>query len=244
MLSDLKRIIDQISRDKGIDRSLLIEALEEAVMSAAKKRYGQRRDLEAQYNDELGEVELFQFRKVVEEVADEQTEVSLEEARDLDPDVQLNDDIGSKMENVADLGRIAAQSAKQVIIQKMKDAESDVIYDLYKDRQGEVVNGIVQRFERGNIIVNLGRTDAILPQNQQMPRKTYRQGDRIRAYLLDIRKGTRDPQLVLSRTNNQFLAKLFTMEVPEISEGIVKIMGVAREPGSRAKIAVSSSESA
>ena len=243
MLSDLKRIIDQISRDKGIDRGLLVEALEEAVMSAAKKRYGQRRDLEAQFNEELGEVELFQFRKVVEEVEDEQTEISLVEAKELDPDAQLDDDIGSKMENVSDLGRIAAQSAKQVIIQKMKDAESDVIFDLYKDRQGEVVNGIVQRFERGNIIVNLGRTDAILPQNQQMPRKSYRQGDRIRAYLLDIRKGTKDPQLVLSRTNNQFLAKLFTMEVPEISEGIVKIMGVAREPGLRAKIAVSSSES-
>lgn len=243
MLSDLKRIVDQISRDKGIERTLLIEALEEAVMSAAKKKYGQRRDLEAQYNEELGEVELFQFRKVVEEVEDEQTEISLEEARELDPDVQLDDDLGSKMENVSDLGRIAAQSAKQVIIQKMKDAESDVIFDLYKDRQGEIVNGIVQRFERGNIIVNLGRTDAILPQNQQMPRKSYRQGDRIRAFLLDIRKGTREPQLVLSRTNNQFLSKLFTMEVPEISEGIVKIMGVAREPGSRAKIAVTSSES-
>lgn len=243
MLSDLKRILDQISRDKGIDRNLLVEALEEAVMSAAKKRYGQRRDLEAQFNEELGEIELFQFRTVVEKVEDEQTEISIDEAKELDPDTQLDDDIGSKMENVSDLGRIAAQSAKQVIIQKMKDAESDVIYDLYKDRQGEVVNGIVQRFERGNIIVNLGRTDAILPQNQQMPRKSYRQGDRIRAYLLDIRKGTKDPQLVLSRTNNQFLSKLFTMEVPEISEGIVKIMGVVREPGLRAKIAVSSSES-
>ena len=243
MLSDLRRIIDQISRDKGIDRNLLIEALEEAVLSAARKRYGHRRDLEAQYNDELGEVELFQFRKVVEEVEDEQTEISLDEAMELDPDAQLGDDIGSKLENVSDLGRIAAQSAKQVIIQKMKDAESDVIYDLYRDRQGEIVNGIVQRFERGNIIVNLGRTDAILPQNQQMPRKSYRQGDRVRAYLLDVRKGTKEPQLVLSRTNNNFLSKLFTMEVPEISEGIVKIMGVAREPGSRAKIAVTSSES-
>jgi len=243
MLSDLKRIIDQISRDKGIDRQLLIEALEEAVMSAAKKRFGHRRELEAQYNDELGEIELFQFREVVEDVEDEQTQISLKEARTLDPDVQLHDELGSKMDNVADLGRIAAQSAKQVIIQKMKDAESDVIYDMYKDRAGEIINGIVQRFERGNIIVNLGRTDAILPQNQQMPRKTYRQGDRIRAYLLDVRKGTKEPQLVLSRTNNQFLAKLFSLEVPEISEGIVKIMGVAREPGSRAKIAVSSSES-
>ncbi len=243
MITELKRIIDQISRDKGINRDLLVEALEEAVMSAAKKRYGHRRDLEVRYNDELGEVELFQFRTVVDEVEDEQTQISLKEAKQLDPEVRLNDELGSKMENVADLGRIAAQSAKQVIIQKMKDAESDVIYDMYKDRKGEVVNGIVQRFERGNIIVNLGRTDAILPAREQMPRKSYRQGDRIRAYLMDVRQTTREPQLILSRTHNEFLMKLFTLEVPEIAEGIVKIMGVAREPGSRAKIAVASSES-
>jgi len=147
------------------------------------------------------------------------------------------------MENVSDLGRIAAQAAKQVIIQKMKDAESDVVFEMYKDRQGEVVNGIVQRFERGNIIVNLGRTDAILPQSEQMPRRNYRQGDRVRAYLLEVRHTTREPQLVLSRRCDAFLAKLFTLEVPEIQEGIVRIMGVSRDPGIRAKIAVSSIES-
>jgi len=243
MLSDLKRILDQISRDKGIDRQLLVEAIEEAVMSAAKKKFGQRRELEVRYNDELGEVELFQFRNVVEEMEDEQTEISLADALELDPEVQLGDELGSKMENVADLGRIAAQSAKQVIIQKMKDAESDVIYEMYKERKGEVINGIVQRFERGNIIVNLGRTDAILPAKEQMPRKSYRQGDRIRALLLDVRQSSREPQLVLSRTRDEFLTKLFTLEVPEIAEGIVKIMGVCREPGARAKIAVTSSES-
>ena len=243
MISDLKRIIDQVSRDKGIDRNLLVEALEEAVMSAAKKKFGMRRDMEAQYNESLGEVELFQFRTVVEEVDDEQTQISLEEALILDPDVQLNDDLGSKMDNVSDLGRIAAQSAKQVIIQKMKDAERDVVYNMFKDRKGEVVNGIVQRFERGNIIVNLGRTDAILPRNEQMPRRTYRQGDRVRAVLIDVRQTSRDSQLVLSRTDKQFVSKLFTIEVPEISEGIVTILAVAREPGVRAKIAVVSSES-
>lgn len=242
MISELKRIIDQISKDRGIDRQLLVEAIEEAVMSAAKKRYGQRRDIEVRYNEDQGEVELFQFRTVVEGVEDEQREVSLTEARRLDPEVELGDELGSKMENVGDLGRIAAQSAKQVIIQKMKDAESDVIYEMYKDRKGEIIHGIVQRFEKGNVIVNLGRTDAILPQKEQMPRKSYRQGDRIRAYLLDVRQSTKDPQLVLSRVNNDFLAKLFAMEVPEIAEGIVKIMGVSREPGSRAKIAVSSSD--
>jgi N utilization substance protein A len=243
MLSDLKRILDQISRDKGIDRQLLVDAIEEAVMSAAKKKFGQRRELEARYNDEIGEVELFQFRNVVPVVEDEQTEISLDEALRLDPEVQLGDELGSKMDSVSDLGRIAAQSAKQVIIQKMKDAECNVIYEMYKDRKGEVVNGIVQRFERGNIIVNLGRTDAILPTKEQMPRKSYRQGDRIRALVLDVRQSSRDPQLLLSRTNDEFLTKLFAMEVPEIAEGIVKIMGVSREPGARAKIAVSSSAS-
>ncbi|OKY74556.1 MAG: transcription termination/antitermination protein NusA [Desulfobulbaceae bacterium DB1] len=242
MLSDLKRIIDQISRDKGIDRQLLVEALEEAVLSAAKKRYGARRDIEVKFNEDFGEVELFQFRKVVEQVEDEQTEVSLDEALRLDPEVELGDELGSKMENVSDLGRIAAQSAKQVIIQKMKDAEKDVIFEMYRDRKGEIVNGIVQRFERGNIIINLGRTDAVLPKKEQMPRRSYRQGDRMRAYLMDVRQDVRDQQLILSRTCKEFLIKLFEMEVPEISEGIVKIISACREPGSRAKIAVASSE--
>jgi len=242
MLSDLKRIIEQISRDKGIEKHLLVETIEEAVRSAARKKFGSRRDMEVQYNEELGEVEIFQFRTVVEKVEDEQTEISLKEASALDPGVKLHDEIGTKMENLADLGRIAAQSAKQVIIQKMKDAELDVIYDMYKGRKGEIVNGIVQRFERGNMIINLGRTDAVLPHSEQIPKRSFRQGDRIRALLLDVRQSAREQQLVLSRTNNDFLSKLFEMEVPEIAEGIVKIMGVSREPGFRAKIAVSSSE--
>ena len=179
MFSELSRIVDQISRDKGIEKELLIEGLEEAVMQAARKKFGLRRDMEVRYNEELGEIELFQFRTVVETVEDEQTEISMKDAIALDPDVELGDDIGSKMDDVADLGRIAAQSAKQVIIQRMKDAESDVVYEMYKTREGEIINGIVQRFERGNLIVNLGRTDAILPASQQMPRRSYRQGDRI-----------------------------------------------------------------
>lgn len=243
MISDLKRIIDQISRDKGIDRGLLVDAIEEAVRSAARKKFGSRRELDVRFNEELGEVEVFQFRIVVEEVQDEQREVSLAEAIGLDPDAKLDDELGTKMEKIAELGRIAAQSAKQVIIQKMKDAELDVIYAMYKDRKGEIINGIVQRFERGNMIVNLGRTDAILPQTEQIPKRSYRQGDRIRAYLQDVRQSSREQQLVLSRTDNNFLIKLFEMEVPEIAEGIVKIMGVSREPGFRAKIAVASSES-
>ena len=243
MLSDLKRIIDQISRDRGFDKKLLIEAIEEAVASAARKKYGSRRDIEVHYNEEYGEVEVFQFRNVVEEAVDDQTEIAFEKAQELDPEVQVGDELGEKMENITDLGRIAAQSAKQVIIHRMKDAEREVIYDMFKDREGEVVSGIVQRFERGNMIVNLGRTDAILPKDNQIPKRSFKQGDRIRAFLAEVRENARDSQLILSRTADEFLAKLFNMEVPEIAEGIVRIMGVSREPGFRAKIAVSSSES-
>ncbi|MDW7771533.1 MAG: transcription termination factor NusA [Desulfobulbaceae bacterium] len=240
---NLKRIIDQISRDKGIEKALLVEAIEEAVRSAARKKYGSRRDIEVQYNDETGEIEVFQYRTVVEHVEDEETEISLEAARRLDPEVELDDDLGEKILDIADLGRIAAQSAKQVIIHRMRDAERDVIYDMFRDRQGTIVNGIVQRFERGNMIVNLGRTDAVLPRDGQIPKRSFKQGDRIRAYLQEVRQESRDSQLILSRTCNEFLIKLFEMEVPEIAEGIVKIMGASREPGFRAKIAVSSTES-
>lgn len=243
MLSDLKRIIDQISRDRGFDKTLLIEAIEEAVQSAARKKFGSRREIEVRYNEEYGEVEVFQFRNVVEDAQDDQTEISFDEALKLDPEVQLGDELGEKMENISDLGRIAAQSAKQVIIHKMKDAEKEVIYDMFKDRIGEVVSGIVQRFERGNMIVNLGRTDAILPKDQQIAKRSFKQGDRIRAYLKEVRQTSRDSQLILSRTCDEFLSKLFQMEVPEMAEGIVRVMGVSREPGFRAKIAVSSSES-
>jgi len=242
MISDLKRIIDQISRDRGFDREMLVQAIEEAVLSAARKKLGSRRDIEIRFNEELGEVEVFQFRSVVEQAEDEQTEISMKEAELLDPDVQLGDELGEKMENIEDLGRIAAQSAKQVIIHRMKDAEKEVIYELFKDRLGEVVSGIVQRFERGNMIVNLGRTDAVLTKDQQIPKRSFKQGDRIRAYLMDVQQNSRHSQLLLSRTCDEFLEKLFNLEVPEIAEGIVKIMGVSRDPGFRAKIAVSSLE--
>ncbi len=245
---NLKRILDQICRDKGIDRALLVSAIEDAVAAAVRKKYGNRREIEVQFNDDLGEVEVFQYRTVVDEVLDEETEISLEDARVLDPEAELDDDLGEKMDSVADLGRIAAQSAKQVIIHRMRDAERDVIYEMFRDREGSIVNGIVQRFERGDMIINLGRTDAVLPRDAQIPKRSYKQGDRIRAYLQEVRRDTRegkfrDSQLILSRTCNEFLVKLFEMEVPEIAEGIVKIMGASREPGFRAKIAVSSIES-
>ena len=190
----------------------------------------------------LAKLRSFSSELLLREAEDEQTEISFDQAIKLDPEVQIGDELGEKMQDITDLGRIAAQSAKQVIIHRMKDAEREVIYDMFKDRIGEVVSGIVQRFERGNMIVNLGRTDAILPKDQQIPKRSFKQGDRIRAYLKEVRQTSRDSQLILSRTCDEFLGKLFQMEVPEMAEGIVRVMGVAREPGFRAKIAVSSSE--
>lgn len=242
MGSELKMIIDQVSREKGLDRDILIAALEEAIKSAVKKRYGVRLDLEVNFNSDQGEIEVFQYRTVVEEAHDKETEISLKEARKLDSKCELEDCIGTRMD-ISALGRIAAQSARQVIIQKMKTAERDLIYEEFKDRKGEVVNGIIQRYERGNVIINLGRTEAILPTSEQISSESYRRGDRLRAYIIEVKDTQREPQIVLSRTHPEFLIKLFELEVPEISDGIVRIMGVSREPGSRSKIAVSSSES-
>ncbi len=237
MSSDLKRMIDQVSREKGLDSEILIKALEEAVKTAAKKKLGPDKDIEVSFNPELGEVEVFEFKEVVDKVTDEGLQVSLDEARKLDPECEIGDSLGMKMET-STFGRIAAQSAKQVIMQRLKEAERDIVYDDFKDRKGEIINGIVQRFDRGSIIVNLGRTEAELPPREQIPRESYRQGDRIRAYILDVKQYSRGPQIILSRTHPNFLSALFENEVPEISEGIVKIMQVAREPGSRSKIAV------
>ena len=241
MIQDLKRIIEQVSRDKGIERDVLISTLEEAMRSAARKKFGHDLDLEVAYNDEFGEIEAFQFKEVVDEVTDSLLEISLDEGRELDPDCEIGDSLGIKLDTDT-FGRIAAQSAKQVIIQKMKDAEREMIYEDYKDRIGEVINGIVQRLDRGGITVNLGRAEAVVPYREQVPRETYRRGDRIRALVLDVNRESRGPQIILSRTHPDFLANLFSSEVPEIAEGIVTIMAAVREPGSRAKIAVTSKD--
>ena len=241
-ISDIKRVVEQVSRDKGIDRTVLIKALEEALRSAARKKYGNKMDIEVQYNEESGEIEVFQFKEVAEVVTEPEIEISLEEGRKLDPDCEVGDSLGTKMDT-STFGRIAAQSAKQVIIQKMKDAEKDAVYASFIDRKGEILNGIVQRIDRGDIIVNLGQTDGVLPVREQVPRESYRRGDRIRAYILDVLHESRGPQIVLSRTHPTFLMDLFRTEVPEISEGIVNIMGASREPGVRAKIAVASNNS-
>jgi N utilization substance protein A len=242
MITELNRVIEQVSREKGIDRGVLIKTIEEAVRAAAAKKLGQDYDLEVAFNEEMGEIEIFGFKEVVEEVADDHVEISLEDAQEMDPDSEVGDSLGIKMD-MDELGRIAAQSAKQVIMQRLREAEKDIVYDDYKDRRGEIIHGIAQRFDRGGIIVNLGRTEAELSSKEQIPRESYKQGDRVRAYILDVKQFSRGPQIILSRTHPNFLSALFENEVPEIAEGIVKIVQVAREPGSRAKIAVSSKDS-
>jgi transcription termination/antitermination protein NusA len=239
---ELKRIIDQVSRDKGIEKELLIGAIKDAIRSAAKKKYGPRLEIEVEYRDDTGEIEVFQYKEVVGEVTDPGQQIPLDEARKLDPECEIGDSLGIKMDASA-FGRIAAQSAKQVIMQRMKDAERDLVYEDYKDRKGEIINGIVQRVDPEGFIVNLGRTEALLPPSEQVPREVYHKGERIRAYVLDVKRQTRGPQIILSRTHPQFLTELFEAEVPEISEGIVSVLGCAREPGSRSKIAVSSRDS-
>jgi len=216
--------------------------LEEALKSAARKKYGPKVDIEVQYSEETGELEVFQFKEVTEVVEEPMLQISIEEGRRLDPECEVGDSLGTKMDTNA-FGRIAAQSAKQVIIQKLKDAEKDAVYTSYIDRRGEIINGIVQRIDRGDIIVNLGQTEGVLPIREQVPKESYRRGDRIRAMILEVLHESRGPQVVMSRTHPSFLITLFRTEVPEISEGIVSIMGASREPGVRAKIAVASSNS-
>lgn len=241
MEQNLNHIIDQVVKDKGIDRGVLVEALESAVLSAANKKYRNTRDLEAHYSDEIGEVEIFEFVTVVDEVVDSYKEIDVEEAREIDPEAEIGDSLGMKMD-ASGFSRIAAQTAKQVIIQKVREAEREGVYNEFKDRTGELVNGIVRRYERGDLIVDLGRAEALLPHREQVPRENYRQGDRVRAYISEVKMSTKGPQIILSRTAPGVVAALFQTEVPEISEGIVEIKSVAREPGSRAKIAVLSND--
>jgi len=242
MVFNLNHVIDQVVKDKGIDRKILVEALEAAVLSAANKKYRNTRDLEAHFNDTQGEVELFEFVTVVDEVEDSYQEISLDEAREIDPEVEVGDSLGMKLDATS-FSRIAAQTAKQVIIQKVREAEREGIFNEFQGRVGELLNGIVRRFERGDLIIDLGRAEALLPHREQVPRENFRQGDRVRAYLSDVKMSPKGPQLILSRTHPGVVAALFKSEVPEIAEGIVEIMGVAREPGSRTKIAVVSHDS-
>ncbi len=241
MSMELKKAIDQISKDKGLDRDMLVDTLEEAVRTSVERKYGEDLDVEVRYSDETGDIEVYQFKFVVEEVVNPLTQISLDEAREHDPSVQLDDEMGFRLK-IEDLGRIAAQSAKQVIIQRMRDAEQEIIYDEYKDRKGEIVSGIVQRRDKGGWVVNLGRTEALLPKEEQIPREHYKRGDRTQALIIEVKREGRGPQVIISRAHRDYMAALFRREVPEVDDGTVQIMGVARDPGSRAKVAVLSRE--
>ncbi|MEK6791580.1 MAG: transcription termination factor NusA [Deltaproteobacteria bacterium] len=239
MSLNLGNIIEQVGKDKGIDKSILIEALESAMLKAAEKRFGQGKVIEAHYIEEAGEIELFLFKAVVEESTNPDTEISLVEAKELDPEVALGDSLGVKL-NAKEFGRIDAQTAKQIIIQKVREAERNIVFKEYNAKKNEIITGIVQRFEKGDIIVDLGRAEAVLPKKEQVRREGYRQGERVRGIVLDVKVEAKGPQIVMSRTHPSFLMKLFQMEVPEVYEGIVEIKAVAREPGERAKVAVAS----
>ena len=242
MVFNLNHVIDQVVKDKGINREVLVEALEAAVLSAANKKYRNTRDLEAHFNHESGEVELFEFVTVVADVEDSYQEIFIDEAREIDPEAEVGDSLGMILD-ASSFSRIAAQTAKQVIIQKVREAEREGIFNEFHARIGELLNGIVRRYERGDLIIDLGRAEALLPHREQVPRENYRQGDRVRAYLSDVRMSPKGPQIILSRTHPGVIASLFNSEVPEIAEGIVEIVGVAREPGARTKIAVLSNDS-
>jgi len=239
LFSDLAKVIDQVGKDKGIDKDVIIDAVKQAMLVAARKKYGTYREIEAQYNEETGEVELYEFKEVVEreKFIDEEVEIPLDEALKLDPGAQLDDSIGIKLES-GDLGRIAAQTAKQIILQKVRDAEREIIFSEFEQRKGEIASGIARRVEKGAIVVDLGRTEAHIPPREQIPGEMYKPGDRIQGYLSEVRQTTRGPQIIMSRADERYLVKLFEMEVPEIYDGIVEIMSAAREPGQRAKIAV------
>ncbi|MCB9639488.1 MAG: transcription termination/antitermination protein NusA [Myxococcales bacterium] len=237
----LKKVLETIEREKGIDRNVLIDTIESAVLKAARKKLGMNLDLEARFNEDKGEVEVFRWLRVVEVVEDSAREIGLEEARQkLDQNCDINDELGEKVDT-SEFGRIAAQTAKQEIIRRVRDAEREIIYNEYKDRRGEIVTGIVRRYERQNLIVDLGRAEALLPKEEQIPKETnVRIGDRVQAYIKEVKNEDNKPIVTLSRTDEGFLIKLFEMEVPEIYEGIVKIVSAARDPGVRAKIAVTS----
>ena len=264
---DLDSVIDQVGRDKGIERETLIETLEAAILTAARRTYGEQREIEAKFDEDTGEIDLYQIVTVNEEVENPYREASVDAVReaglDAEPGEELVFEIFYKEEDKerakrqderygdilnldsynSTFGRIAAQTAKQVIIQRVREAERDNIYEEYKNRDGEMVTGIVRRFEKGDIIIDLGRADAILPKDEQTPRESYRPGDRLQAMIKEVKRASRDPQVMLTRADPQVLIKLFEQEVPEIYEGIVRIVAVAREPGVRSKVAVYSQDS-
>jgi transcription termination/antitermination protein NusA len=239
---ELLQIADAVAREKVIDREIVLAAMADAIQKAARSRYGTESNIQADINPKTGEIRLQRLLEVVEKVEDYATQIALELARDRNVDAKIGDFIADPLPPM-DFGRIAAQSAKQVIVQKVREAERDRQFEEFKDRIGEIVNGTVKRVEYGNVIVDLGRGEGIIRRDEMIPRETMRYGDRVRAFVYDVRREQRGPQIFLSRTHPQFMVKLFTMEVPEIYDGIIQIKSVARDPGSRAKIAVISNDS-
>ncbi|MEA2978125.1 MAG: transcription termination/antitermination protein NusA [Alphaproteobacteria bacterium] len=239
---ELLQIADAVAREKSIDRGIVIAAMEDAIQKAARSRYGSETEVRAEINPKTGEMRLSRLMLVADQVENDSIHISLEEAKRRNPAAQVGDYIAEALPPL-EYGRIAAQSAKQVIVQKVREAERDRQYQEYKDRIGDIVNGIVKRVEYGNVVVDLGRGEAIVRRDEMLPREVFRNGDRIRAYIYDVRREPRGPQIFLSRTHPQFMAKLFAQEVPEIYDGIVEVKAVARDPGSRAKIAVVSRDS-
>jgi len=239
---ELVQVADTVSRDKGIEREEVFMAMEQAIQKAGRSKYGHDHDIRAAIDRRTGEIRLERCLHVVEEVEDEATQITVERARRKKPDAQPGDELIDPLPPI-DFGRIAAQTAKQVIVQRVREAERERQYEEYKDRVGEIVNGLVKRVEFGNVIVDLGRAEALLRRDELIPREHFKNGDRVRAYIFDVRQEPRGPQIFLSRTRPEFMAKLFAQEVPEIYDGIIDIKAVARDPGSRAKIAVLSKDS-
>src|SRR6266511_34135 len=239
---ELLQIADAVAREKSIDRGIVIAAMEDAIAKAARARYGSETDVHAEIDAKKGELRLSRHMLVVDEVENSSNQISLADAQRANPGAQVGDTIADTLPPL-EYGRIAAQSAKQVIVQKVREAERDRQYQEFKDRIGDIVNGVVKRVEYGSVIVDLGRGEAIIRRDEMLPREVFRNGDRVRAYIFDVRRETRGPQIFLSRTHPQFMAKLFAQEVPEIYDGIVEIKAVARDPGSRAKIGVISRDS-
>jgi N utilization substance protein A len=240
---ELIAVIDQLGREKGIDKARIIGAVETALQTAAKKRFGQGENVKVEIDAKTGEISVISLKTIVDTVTNPKAEISIAEARKVDDGAEVGDEIGSLIE-MDELGRIAAQTAKQVICQKVREAEWEVVQKEYTTRQGDLINGIIIGQERRNYIVDLGKTEAILPIQEQIPRETYRRGDRVKALLLEVRKTPKDVQVILSRSHPTFVSKLFDLEVPEVGEKIVEIKGVVREPGDRTKIAVASRDKA
>ena len=238
---ELLHVADAVAREKGIERETVVFAMEEAIQKAARSKYGLENDIRAEIDATTGEIRLYRCLEVAEIVENDATEISIAEARERNPDAQVGDILAENLPPI-DFGRIAAQTAKQVIVQKVREAERERQYEEYKDRIGEIVNGLVKRVEYGSIIVDLGRAEAVVRRDELLPRESYRVGDRVRAYVYDVRRELRGPQIFLSRTHPQFMAKLFAQEVPEVYDAIIEIRAVARDPGSRAKIGVFSND--